>query len=65
MAGACLVLIGLSLYALSQRGEEKTRGIVLSSPTAVKISPFEKADTRGTLVAGREVKLGKEESDYL
>ena len=65
LGGLSLIVLALSLYALSQRGGEKGRGIVLGSATEVKISPFEKADTRGTLVAGREVKLGQEESGYL
>ena len=64
LGAVALLVFALSIYALSQRSEEKTRGIVLGSPTEVKISPFEKADTRGTLVAGREVKLGQEESGY-
>ena len=65
LAGFSLIFLTLSLYALSLRGKEKTRGIVLGNPTEVKISPFEKAETRGTLAAGREVQLGKEESGYL
>ena len=65
LAGFSLLVLALSIYALRLRGEEETRGIVLANPTEVKISPFAKAETRGTLVAGREVKLAKEESEYV
>ena len=37
---------------------------MISDPTDVKFSPFEKAEIRGTLAAGREVELGREESGY-
>jgi tetratricopeptide (TPR) repeat protein len=56
--------LGLSLYALQARKGEDARGIVVGDPAKVRISPFEKAEERGSLAGGREVRLGREANGY-
>jgi hypothetical protein len=51
--------------ALYLRRSETTRGIVLSSNAKVLISPFGDADTLGTPGAGRSVRLGRQEGDFI
>ncbi len=61
---AGLAVLGLSLYALQWRKGEDARGIVVGDPAKVRISPFEKAEERGSLAGGREVRLGREANGY-
>jgi tetratricopeptide (TPR) repeat protein len=61
---AGLAALGLSLHALHLRQGEDARGIVVADPAKVRISPFEKAEERGRLAGGREVRLGREENGY-
>jgi len=65
LAGCSLVILGVSMYALSLRGNDVKRGIVLEASTEVKVSPFAQSEARSTLTAGREVRLGKAEGEYL
>ena len=59
---AAAVVAGLALAmgatALYMRRTEATRGIVLSATAAVRLSPFDNAETLGTPGAGRSVRLG-------
>ncbi len=61
---AGLAALGLSLDTLQWRKGEDARGIVVGDPAKVRISPFEKAEERGSLAGGREVRLGREENGY-
>lgn len=69
LAVACGILFGLFLAtgstALYLRRDEAGRGIVLSSEAAVRLSPFEKAESVGTAAAGRIVRLGERNGDFL
>lgn len=62
--GTLLLLIGLSLWEVQRRGNELTRGFVVSDEGVVRVSPFATAEPRGTLSAGREVTLGAASGDY-
>ncbi len=61
---AGLAALGLSLYAVDWRKGEDARGIVVGDPAKVRISPFGKAEERGSLAGGREVRLGREANGY-
>ncbi len=61
---AGLGALGFSLAALQWRKGEDARGIVVGDPANLRISPFEKAEERGSLAGGREVRLGREENGY-
>ena len=64
LAAADLSVLGLAILALSTASSKQHRGIVLGSPAKVRVSPFEKADGRGSLAEGREVNLEREENGY-
>jgi tetratricopeptide (TPR) repeat protein len=61
MAG---ILISLGTTALILRGDEGSRGIVLSKDAGVLLSPFEKAESLGTPEAGRIVRMGEKSGVY-
>lgn len=62
MAG--IVLLSLGLWSLSIRQQERQLGIVLGDPATVRLSPFESAEPRGSIPAGRKVEVGREEDGY-
>lgn len=68
-AVACGIIAGLAVAAgstaLYLRRDEANRGIVLSGEAAVRLSPFEKAESVGTATAGRVVRLGEKQGDFL
>jgi tetratricopeptide (TPR) repeat protein len=61
-AAGFLIVLGLS--ALYLRRSEEGRGIVLSGTTAVRLSPFEKAESLGTPGLGKLVRLGVKNGDF-
>ena len=67
-AAASLVFASLIILAgataLFLRRDERTRGIVLSKDAAIRLSPFEKAETIGTPGAGRIVHVGEKNGGY-
>lgn len=66
---ACGILAGMAIAAgstaLHLRRDEGNRGIILSTETAVRLSPFEKAESVGTAAAGRVVRLGEKNGDFI
>lgn len=66
---ACGILAGMAIAtgstALYLRKDEANRGIILSGETAVRLSPFEKAESVGTASAGRVVRLGEKNGDFI
>jgi hypothetical protein len=60
---ACFILI-FGATALYFRRVEADRGIIFSENTAVRLSPFETAESIGTLGPGRIVKLGVRNGDF-
>lgn len=66
---ACAILAGMAIAggstALYLRRDEGNRGIILSTETAVRLSPFEKAESVGTATAGRVVRLGEKKGDFI
>ncbi len=62
---ADLATLGLSFAGMDARSGERDRGIVIANSATVRISPFDKADTRGSLAEGREVSLGNKNNGYL
>ena len=65
---ACGILAGMAIAAgstaLYLRKDEANRGIILSGETAVRLSPFEKAESVGTASAGRVVRLGEKKGNF-
>jgi tetratricopeptide (TPR) repeat protein len=65
---ACGILAGIAITAgstaLYLRRDEANRGIFLSVETAVRLSPFEKAESVGTASAGRVVRLGEKKGNF-
>jgi tetratricopeptide (TPR) repeat protein len=61
LAGVCIIAGATALYL--QR-VETGRGVVLSADAAVRLSPFEKAESLGTPGAGRIVRLGAGSGDF-
>ena len=65
---ACGILAGMAIAAgstaLYLRKDEAKRGIILSGETAVRLSPFENAESVGTASAGRVVRLGERKGDF-
>lgn len=59
-----VVLIAIGTAALVLRRDEAGRGIVLSKDAAIRLSPFEKAETVGTPGAGRIVRMGAKNGGY-
>ena len=68
LAAGSLVFASLAILAgttaLVLRRDERNRGIVLSKDAAVRLSPFEKAETLGTPGAGRIVRIGEKNGGY-
>ncbi len=60
-AGFCIIAGATALYL---RRAETSRGVVLSGDAAVRLSPFEKAESLGTPGAGRIVRLGARSGDF-
>ena len=60
-AGICILTGATALYV---RRAETGRGVILSSDAAVRLSPFEKAESLGTASAGRLVRLGARNGDF-
>lgn len=60
----CLGVVGLCYVVLRQRQGEDRRAIVLTDHAAVRLSPFEKSGTRGSLEAGQAVKLGERKDGF-
>jgi hypothetical protein len=50
--------------ALVLRSDEDRRGVVLSKDAGVLLSPFETADSKGTVGVGRIVMIGKKSGDF-
>ncbi|MEO5913121.1 MAG: tetratricopeptide repeat protein [Luteolibacter sp.] len=64
--GICAgVAIATGSTALYLRRADAVRGVVLSDQAAVRLSPFEKAESLGTAGAGRIVRLGERNGDFL
>jgi tetratricopeptide (TPR) repeat protein len=67
-AAVMFVLSGMAikmvLSPLRYKDDAGPRGVILVDTATVRLSPFEKADSRGTLSGGREVTLGKVENHY-
>ncbi len=63
-AAADLVVLGLAIAGLDAGSGKHARGIIVANAATIRISPFEKADNRGTLAEGREVSLGNESNGY-
>lgn len=61
VAGLAMVAGATALY---QRRDEGSRGIVLSENATVRLSPFEKAESLGTVGHGRAVLLGGETGGF-
>ena len=61
LAGVCIIAGATALYL--QR-VETGRGVVLSADAAVRLSPFEKAESLGTPGVGRIVRLGAGSGDF-
>jgi len=63
-----LIFAGLmgafGVTALVLRSDEDRRGVVLSKDAGVLLSPFEKADSQGTVGVGRIVMIGKKSGDF-
>ena len=58
------ILIAAGTAALVLRRDEAERGIVLAKDAAIRLSPFEKAETIGTPGAGRIVRMGEKKGGY-
>jgi len=58
------VAIKMVLSPFRYNDDAGPRAVILADSATVRLSPFEKADSRGTLSAGREVTLGKMENHY-
>lgn len=58
------LIIAISGTALYLRRGEAVRGIVLSETAAVRLSPFEKAESLGTPGAGSVVELGAQSGEF-
>lgn len=63
-AGLSLGVLAVALVALKITPTAESRGIILKNPATLHLSPFEKAESRGTLAAGHEVTLGEENKGY-
>lgn len=61
LAGFCIIAGATALYL---RRAEASRGVVLSGDAAVRLSPFEKAESLGTPGVGRIVRLGARSGDF-
>jgi tetratricopeptide (TPR) repeat protein len=62
--GLSLFCIALSASALYLRRAESTRGVVLSETTAIRISPFEQAESIATLSPGQIIQIGAQQSGF-
>ena len=58
------VAIKMVLSPLRYKDAAGPRGVILADTATVMLSPFEKADSRGTLSGGREVTLGRMENHF-
>ncbi|MBB5351271.1 hypothetical protein HNR46_001507 [Haloferula luteola] len=58
-----LVAVGSS-WMLRGWDEVTTRAVVIGGPATMRISPFETAQEKGSLPAGREVRLGEQKGDW-
>ncbi|MEY4569688.1 MAG: hypothetical protein RLZZ398_1127 [Verrucomicrobiota bacterium] len=61
LAGICIITGAFALYL---RRAETGRSVILSSDAAVRLSPFEKAESLGSPGAGRIVRLGAASGDF-
>jgi hypothetical protein len=59
-----LAFLALAITGLITTQNNQPRGIIVTESATVRISPFQKANDRGTLAEGREVTLGKEHGSY-
>lgn len=59
-----LVVLRVALRPIKDQVDPGSRGVVLATPATVRLSPFETAESRGTLSSGREVTLGQFESGH-
>ncbi|MCX8495350.1 MAG: tetratricopeptide repeat protein [Akkermansiaceae bacterium] len=62
--GLSLFCIALSASALYLRRAESTRGVVISETTAIRISPFEQAESISTLRPGQIIQIGAQQSGF-
>ena len=60
-----VLLVAVSVLALRKWEEITTRGIVVSGPATLRMSPFEAAAEKGSLPAGREVRLGRSRDEWV
>ena len=63
-AGLAGVVVLAGAAALYLRRDEANRGVVLSSDAAVRLSPFDKAESLGIPGCGRFVRLGEKSGDF-
>lgn len=61
-AAGLLILFGAAVLYL--RRSESSKGIVLSESATIRLSPFEKAESLGTLGPGKMVRLGVKNGDF-
>lgn len=64
VTGFAVLAIVAGSAALWMRKDEAKRGIVLPEKAAVLLSPFEKAETTGSVSAGRVVRLGGKNAGF-
>ena len=60
-AGICIITGATALYL---RRAETRRGVILASDAAVRLSPFEKAESVGTVSVGRIIRLGVKNGNF-
>jgi len=61
MAALCIMAGSAALYLTH---DDTTRGIIISDAAAVRLSPFETAESLGTPGPGRSVRMGKRNGDF-
>ncbi|MGJ8633393.1 MAG: tetratricopeptide repeat protein [Luteolibacter sp.] len=62
--GINIALLKLAYQPNREKEDPNSRGIVVAKTATVRLSPFEKAEDKGQLPAGREVSLGKLQRGY-
>ncbi len=62
--GFLLCCIAVSATALYLRRTESSRGVIISDATAVRISPFEQAESTATLRPGQIIQIGAQQSEF-
>jgi tetratricopeptide (TPR) repeat protein len=58
------IVAGLSFAALRTAAAVEHRGIIVADAATIRISPFPRAEEKGSLGGGREVRLGEERNGW-